>query len=83
MGRTAKILRLEHGKLKRMVKSAALVGRTPATPASFWELVSPQAVGVTECVIELEGPRGKVRIPWKGATVPDLAGLSRALWESA
>jgi hypothetical protein len=83
IGRTAKILRLEHGKLKRMVKSTAPVRRTLATPASFLELVAPQAVGVTECVIELEGPRGKVRIQWKGATVPDLAGLSRALWESA
>ena len=36
-----------------------------------------------ECVIELEGPRGKMRIEWKGTAAPDLAGLSRALWESA
>ena len=84
VGRTAKILRLEHGKLKRMVKSAApAVRRAAVPPAEFLELVAPQAVGVTECVIELEGPRGKMRIQWKGATAPDLAGLSRALWESA
>jgi hypothetical protein len=77
-------LRLEHGKLKRMVKSTApAVGRAAAPPAEFLELVAPQAVGLTECVIELEGPRGKMRIQWKGATEPDLAGLSRALWESA
>ena len=81
---TAKILRLEYGKLKRMVESAAPVKRA-AAPAEFLELVSPVAAGLnlTECVIELEGPRGKMRIQWKGAAAPDLAGLSRALWESA
>ena len=81
---TAKILRLEYGKLKRMVESAAPVKRA-AAPAEFLELVTPEAVGsnLTECVIELAGPRGKMRIQWKGATAPDLAGLSRALWESA
>jgi hypothetical protein len=78
--RTAKILRLEYGKLKRMAESAAPVRRAPA---EFLELVSPQAVSPTECLIELEGPRGKMRIQWKGSTAPDLAGLSRALWESA
>jgi hypothetical protein len=81
--RTAKILHLEYGKLKRMSESAAPVRRAAAPPAGFLELVAPQAVGVTECLIELEGPRGKMRIQWKGATAPDLAGLSRALWESA
>ena len=39
--------------------------------------------GGAECLIELEGPRGKMRIQWKGSTTPDLAGLSRVLWESA
>ncbi len=81
---TAKILRLEYGKLKRMVESAAPAKRA-AAPAGFLELVTPEAVGsnLTECVIELEGPRGKLRIQWKGTTAPDLGGLSRALWESA
>jgi hypothetical protein len=81
--RTAKIVRLEYGKLKRMAASAAPVKRTAAPTAGFLELVAPQAVGLTECLIELEGPRGKMRIQWKGAVAPDLAGLSRALWESA
>jgi hypothetical protein len=52
-------------------------------PATFLELVPPQAAALAECLIELEGPRGKMRIPWRGATTPDLAGLSRVLWESA
>ena len=43
----------------------------------------PPPTAAAECVIELEGPRGKLRIEWKGATAPDLAGLSRVLWESA
>jgi hypothetical protein len=82
--RTAKTLRLEYGKLKGMVASRPAVRRAPAPPpAGFLELVAPQAVSPTECVIELEGPRGKMRIQWKGAAAPDLAGLSRALWESA
>jgi hypothetical protein len=43
------------------------------------ELVAAPA-GVTECVIELEGRCGKMRIEWKGAA-PDLASLGRMLWE--
>ncbi len=80
--RTAKALRLEYGKLKRLVQSAARV-RKAAAPPTFVELVAPQSAGSCECLIELEGPRGKMRIQWKGATAPDLSGLSRALWESA
>ena len=78
--RTAKVLRLEYRKLKRMVESAA--PDAPAQTPTFLELL-PQPVSPTECLIELEGPRGKMRIQWKGATAPDLAGLSRVLWESA
>jgi len=84
--RTAKILRLECGKLKRMAESDAPATATAPT-AEFLELVAPQGVpsgpGLSECIIELEGRRGKMRIQWKGAAAPDLAGLSRALWESA
>jgi hypothetical protein len=78
--RTAKVLRLEYGKLKRMAEGA---DRTlqPATPTAFLELM-PQGVSVPDCVIELEGPRGKMRIQWKGATASDLAGLIR-VWQSA
>src|ERR1700685_2654832 len=85
--RTATILRLEYAKLKRMTKSAAPVKRRAASPAEFLELVAPHVApsgsDLTECVIELEGPRGKMRVQWKGAAAPDLAGMSRGLWESA
>src|SRR5450631_4250217 len=70
--RTAKTLRLEHGKLKRMVASAKPAVRRASAPpqAGFLELVAPLSSGpdLTECVIELEGRRGKMRIQWKGAT---------------
>jgi hypothetical protein len=80
--RTAKVLRLEYGKLKRRVQSAAPIPRTTAPPA-FLELMAPPAPGLSECLIELEGPRGKMRIQWKGTTAPDLSGLSRVFWEPA
>ena len=78
---TAKVLRLEYGKLKRLAQSGAVAARAAATPPTFVELIGSQAGGLSECLIELEGPHGKMRIQWKGTTAPDLAGLSRALWE--
>lgn len=78
--RTAKILRLEYGKLKRMAE-AADGSLQPTAPTAFLELM-PQGIGPADCLIELEGPRGKMRIQWKGVTASDLAGLIR-VWESA
>jgi len=94
--RTAQALHLEYGKLRRLMEAAHPVVRsrgakTPAaglrraqstTPPAFVELMTSPPVGLSECVIELEGRRGKMRIHWKGTTPPDLGGLSRALWES-
>ena len=93
--RTAKALRLEYGKLKRLVESvegvtkgqvakAPIAGRRTrsATPPAFVELMTSAAVGLSECLIEWEGRRGKMRIQWKGTTAPDLSGLGRAFWES-
>jgi hypothetical protein len=85
--RTAKILRLEYAKLKRLAESAAPVKRRIASPTKFLELVAPAVAPsgpcLSECVIELEGPRGRMRVHWKGVTPPDLAELSRSLWEPA
>jgi len=85
--RTAKVLSLEYGKLKRLTTESHPVGRRTrrlgAPPAAFVELLAPGTGGGMECLIELEGPRGKIRIQWKGSTTPDLAGLSRVLWEPA
>ena len=89
--RTAQVLRLEYGKLKRLMESGNAVAKAPARearrarsaapPPSFVELVGPPAIGLSECLIELEGPQGKMLVQWKGTTAPDLAGLSRGLWE--
>jgi hypothetical protein len=87
--RTAQVLRLEYGKLKRLAESgkagvkipAKKVRGTQSDAPSFLELVGSPAIGVSECVIDLEGSQGKMRIQWKGTASPDLAGLSRALWE--
>ena len=79
--RTAKVLHLEYGKLKRMAESASGSPRPAAEPTAFLELM-PQPVGVSECLIEVEGPGGKMRLQWKGATASDLAGLIR-VWKSA
>jgi hypothetical protein len=81
VNRTAAALRLDGGKLKRLLVAADSVsGKT--SPPRFVELVAPHAVGLPECTIELEGRSGKLRIHWKGATAADLAGLSRALWDA-
>ena len=90
---TAKALRLEYGKLKWLLvssRSAAPAGRAKAArgrrcgapPPAFLELMASPTAGLSECLIELEGRRGKMRIQWKGTSAPDLSGLSRALWES-
>ncbi len=97
---TAQALRLEYGKLKRLLESAspppkrlakrrvskarvAGLRRTGSNaPPAFLELMTSPAVGLAECVIELQGRRGKMLIQWKGTTGPDLSALSRALWES-
>jgi hypothetical protein len=91
---TAQALHLEYGKLKRLLESATPVAKShmgkaparrrsqPIAPPAFVELMPSPTAGLSECVIELQGRRGKMRIHWKGTTAPDLGGLSRALWES-
>jgi hypothetical protein len=80
--RTAKVLRLDFSKLKRQMAPAQAEERAASSPPpAFVEFLAPQTTPGCECVIEVEGPRGRIRIEWKGTTSPDLCGLSRALWE--
>jgi hypothetical protein len=81
--RTAQVLRLDYGKLKRLLAAATPAAGRSTPPPAFVELLAPPPTGLAECVIELEGPRGKIRVQWKGATAPDWAALSRTLWEPA
>ena len=79
---TAVALHLDGGKLKRQMLAPGPMA-DKMVPAAFVEMMVPHALGASECTIELESRKGKLRIHWKGATAADLAGLSRALWDAA
>ena len=83
---TSKALSLDFNKLKTHVNRKQTVKRRSSEAArtsvpQFLELVTAPHPGEAECVIELEGSRGKMRIEWKGSAAPDFAELSRMLWE--
>jgi len=78
--RTSKVLHLEFNRLKEFVQSARARNRTTPS-AHFVELMTAPPAGVSECIIELEGRHGKMRIQWKGMTAADLAQLSRMIME--
>src|SRR6202167_4046361 len=60
INRTARELRVAWDDLKRRTAPMGEVPQQPG-PAAFVELVAPQAESVPECMIELEGRRGKLR----------------------
>ena len=93
---TASALRLDYARLKQRVKAAvpaargrvvntraAVPRRTPPRPRppAFVELLAPRPVGSQECRVELEGPRGRMRVEFKGVATAELVALSRALWD--
>ena len=94
INRTAKALHLEYGKLKQRAEAAAPAmkrrvakatadaprrTRRPAPP-TFVELMAPPPGSFPGAVVELEGPRGRMRIELKGVAREELVALSRALW---
>jgi hypothetical protein len=76
--RTGQVLHLEYSKLKRVMNATR--GKT-SSPARFVELEPVATLGGDECLIELEGSRGKLLLRLRGRAAGDLASLSRALWE--
>jgi len=93
---TAKALHLEYGKLKeraeaagasakrRRVKVRARVPRqmpSVTSPPTFVELMAPRSGSLPSAVVELEGPRGRMKIELKGVATAELVALSRALWD--
>ena len=42
--------------------------------------MAPSPGSFPGAVVELEGPRGRMRIEIKGVATAELVGLSRALW---
>src|SRR6266545_4644017 len=80
INRTAAELHLDGSKLKRLMGAKTTSGKPAPT---FVELLTPRAISVPECTIELEGQSGTIRIQLKGVSTSDLASLSRTLWEAA
>jgi len=79
LGRTAAALRLDYGKLKRLMMAADGVAKKSRSP-SFMELIAPEAAAVAQCAIEVEGRRAKIRIEHK-ASAADVVSFSRTLAE--
>ena len=79
LGRTATALRLDYGKLNRLMMAGGGVEKRTTTP-SFMELIAPEVAAVGQCAIELQGRRARIRIELR-ANVADLATLSRTLAE--
>jgi hypothetical protein len=79
--RTAQVLRLDYTKRKRCTPETSVETPKSASQPAFVELIATPTTHPCECTIEVEGPRGRMRIEWKGSTAPDLAGLSRMLGE--
>jgi hypothetical protein len=94
---TAKALHLEYGKLKQraaavgVTKGRGAKATMPAAvarrarsvaPTRFVELMAPGPGSSPECRIELEGPRGRMRIEFKGIATAELVALGRMLWDS-
>jgi hypothetical protein len=79
LGRTAAALRLDYGKLKRLMMAAEGVEKKSAS-LSFMELIAPGAAAVAQCAIEMEGRRARIRIELK-ASAADVVSFSRTLAE--
>ncbi len=75
------MLHLEFNHLKRVAEAGGRKREKERATPAFVELIAPQTIGRRECVIELEGRRGKLRIELKGMAAAELADISRSLWE--
>lgn len=77
--RTTKSLRLDYMRLKRRLSTG--VPPPGSASAAFLELLPSPASGSTECVVEWESARGRMRIAMKGGTL-DWASLLQAWRET-
>ena len=73
---TAQTLHLDYTALKKRLAAAKTGHLTSASP-TFVEL--PGSSALSECVIEVDGPRMTLRIRLHAVGLPDVARLSRAL----
>lgn len=83
VNRTAQQLRLDGGKLKRLLVAADSGKRKRRRQSGFVELIAPVPVGDPGCIIEFESAGGsKMRIHWKTPAPPDWKDLLFA-WRDA
>ena len=83
VNRAAQQLRLDAGKLKRLLVAAEPRRTKTRRQPRFVELIAPATVASPECVIEFESVAGsKMRVHWKAAVSPDWANLLRAWRDS-
>lgn len=80
VNQVSRVLRLEFNRLRREAEAGGLNCQKQATPA-FVEFIAPQTPAAEECVLELESPRGKLRIELKRTVMAEVSAISRALWE--
>jgi hypothetical protein len=84
INQVSRVLHLEFNQLKRAAEAAEGKSGGQAkqrVAPGFVELIGSQVSAGRECVLELEGSRGKLRIELRGAATAEVAGVSRALWE--
>jgi hypothetical protein len=76
---TSRTLRVDYMRLKKLVQPVSPERKNAEVPG-FVELMAPATARIAECVVELEGAGGRMRIQMKGITAAELVGLSRMVW---
>lgn len=82
VNRTAQVLRLEYGGLRKRVENQAKpkAKSKKSEPPSFLEFIAPGAKPVTNCTVEVESAQGgKLRLELKALATTELVHLIRAL----
>ncbi len=82
VGRVARCLHVDYYSLKDRLEAGVQEPTSVLEPKpAFVEVPLSPGTTVAECAIELEHPRGpRMKIHLKGATMSDVAALSRSLW---
>ena len=82
LSRVARLLRLDYYTLKECLNSLERETNKGSGPKpSFVELPPLSPAPVSECIVELEHPRGcRMRIQVKGTPTPDVAMLCQTFW---
>jgi hypothetical protein len=86
LNRTARALRLDYYAFKKRIERQPTTAPNVSERAAstFLELPLPASAVACECTLELENAGGaKMRVTLKGVATPDLAALSRSLWNPA